>query len=273
MALVPFPSNAPSHRDPDDEDVRDTDDELDGAGGKMSFLEHLDELRKRLIASVYALVVGCVVSFIFVGRTQEFIMKPLWQLMPEGTKFMYTAPMEGFMLMMKIGALGGLFVALPFMILQLWLFVAPGLYANEKRFAIPFVLLGTFFFVGGAAFSHYVAFPYTWKFFLGFETDYLEFRPQISLVFSLWVKMLLAFGVIFQMPTVVFFMSRMGLVTAGFLVKHTKYAVLIIFILGAVLSPGTDVVSQALMAGPMLVLYGVSIGIAWLFGKPKAIAE
>jgi sec-independent protein translocase protein TatC len=131
------------------------------------------------------------------------------------------------------------------------------------------VLLGTVFFLFGAAFSHYIAFPYSWKFFLSFETNYLRFLPNISYAFSLWVKMLLAFGVIFQMPTIVFFLARMGMVTAGFLVKHTKYAVLIIFILGAVLSPGTDVVSQALMAGPMLVLYGLSIGIAWLFAKKK----
>ena len=167
MALVPFPSASPAPRDPDDEEPQDDD----GAGGKMSFLEHLDELRKRLIASVYALIIGCVIGFAFVGRIQQFIMLPLYQLMPTGTKFMYTAPTEGFMLMMKIGALAGLFVALPFVILQLWLFIAPGLYSNEKRFAVPFVLLGTVFFVSGAAFSHYIAFPYTWKFFLGFETD------------------------------------------------------------------------------------------------------
>ena len=264
MALVPFPSATPAPLDPDDEEQQD-----DEAGGKMSFLEHLDELRKRLIASVYALVGGCLVSFYFVADSQRFILEPLQQLMPNGTRLVFTAPTEGFMTMMKIGALGGLFVALPFIILQLWLFIAPGLYANEKRFAVPFVLLGTFFFVAGAAFSHYVAFPYTWKFFLGFETTYLEFRPKISDVFSLWVKMLLAFGVIFQMPTIVFFLARMGMVTAGFLIKHTKYAVLIIFVLGAVLSPGTDVVSQALMAGPMLVLYALSIVIAWLFAKRK----
>ncbi len=267
MALVPFPSASPAPRDPDDEELQDDD----GAGGKMSFLEHLDELRKRLIASVYALVIGCVIGFVFVDRIQKFIMLPLWQLMPSGTKLMYTAPTEGFMLMMKIGALAGLFVALPFIILQLWLFIAPGLYSNEKRFAVPFVLLGTIFFVSGAAFSHYIAFPYTWKFFLGFETQYLEFRPKISDVFSLWVKMLLAFGVIFQMPTIVFFLARMGMVTAGFLIKHTKYAVLIIFILGAVLSPGTDVVSQLMMAGPMLVLYALSIVIAWIFAKRKPV--
>jgi sec-independent protein translocase protein TatC len=269
MALVPFPSSAPSQHDPDDDDVRDSDEaELDGAGGKMSFLEHLDELRQRLIVSAYALIAGCLVSFFFVTELQDFIMLPIARLMGDG-KLQILAPAGGFMLMMKIGALGGLFLALPVIVLQLWLFIAPGLYANEKRFAIPFVLLGTVFFLLGAAFSHYIAFPYSWKFFKSFERGYLEFRPDVAYAFSLWVKMLLAFGVIFQMPTIVFFLARMGLVTAGFLIKHTKYAVLIIFILGAVLSPGTDVVSQALMAGPMLVLYALSIGIAWAFAKRK----
>jgi sec-independent protein translocase protein TatC len=134
---------------------------------------------------------------------------------------------------------------------------------------IPFVTLGTFFFVTGAAFSHYIAFPYTWKFFGGFETDYMEFRPNASQALSMWMIMLLAFGVIFQMPTIVFFLARMGVVTAGFLIKQFKYAILIIFILGAVLSPGTDVVSQLMMAGPMTVLYIFSIGIAWAFAKRK----
>jgi sec-independent protein translocase protein TatC len=273
MALVPFPSSAPAPREPDDDELRDAEDELDGAGGKMSFLEHLDELRKRLIVSVWALVVGCLISFIFVGKLQEFIMLPLWELMPDQERFIYSAPTEGFMIMMKIGALGGLFLALPVIVFQLWLFIAPGLYSNEKRFAIPFVIFGTLFFLFGAAFSHYIAFPFSWKFFLSFETNYLRFLPNISYAFSLWVKMLLAFGAIFQMPTIVFFLARMGMVTAGFLIKHTKYAVLIIFILGAVLSPGTDVVSQALMAGPMLVLYGFSIGIAWLCAKKPADSD
>ncbi len=269
MALVPFPSNAPAPREPDDDSLLDTDDrDLDGAGGKMSFLEHLDELRKRLIVSVWALVIGCGIAFFFVGELQDFIMLPIARLMGDG-KMQILAPTGGFMLMMKVGALGGLFVALPVIVLQLWLFIAPGLYANEKRFAIPFVLMGTVFFVAGAAFSHYIAFPYSWSFFKSFERSYLEFKPDVAYAFSLWVKMLLAFGVIFQMPTIVFFLARMGMVTAGFLIKHFKYAVLIIFVLGAVLSPGTDVVSQAMMAGPMLVLYALSIGIAWLFAKKK----
>ncbi len=272
MALVPCPPNKPPPHEPKDDDLRDRDDELDGAGGKMSFLEHLDELRRRLIISVYALVAGCVISFIFVGRLQDFIMLPIARLVGDGQTtqvLQILTPMGGLMLMMKIGALGGLFIAMPVIVLQLWLFIAPGLYANEKRFAIPFVLMGTGFFLLGAAFAHYIAFPYSWIFFKSFETSYMSFKPDVGYTFSLWVKMVLAFGAIFQMPTIVFFLARMGLVTARFLIKHFKYAVLIIFVLAAVLSPGTDVISQAMMAGPMLVLYGLSIIIAWLFQKKR----
>jgi sec-independent protein translocase protein TatC len=182
---------------------------------------------------------------------------------------MYTQGFEPFMLTMKVGALAGLFVSLPFIIWQLWLFIAPGLYTHEKKMAVPFVVFCTTFFVMGAAFSHYLAFPWTWKFFLGWTTEYMEFRPSIGEAFGLYVKMMLGFGLIFQMPTVVFFLARMGVVSAGFLLRHTKYAVLIIFILAAVISPGTDVVSQCLMAGPMLGLYGLSILVAWIFAKKR----
>jgi sec-independent protein translocase protein TatC len=264
MALVPFPR--PSSED-DESKVQLTDaDPLDDEGSRMSFLEHLDELRTRLIHSVYALIVGCAIAFFFADRIQAFIFVPLYDALG-GTKFMYTAGFEPFMLTMKIGALAGLLIASPFIIWQLWLFIAPGLYANEKKFAIPFVLFSTIFFLLGSAFSHYLAFPWTWKFFLGWTTEYMEFRPDIAQAFSLYVKMLLGFALIFQMPTVVFFLARMGVVSAGFLARNTKYAVLVIFIIAAVVSPGTDVVSQCLMAGPMLGLYGISILIAWVFAK------
>lgn len=266
MTLVPFPSTPPAPG-AGPARPRDQDDFEDGA--KMSFLEHLDELRTRLLRSVVAIALGCVVSFIFLDRVFDFITLPMRELLPEGSNLITTEPAEYFMMYLKVGLLGGLFVASPYVMLQLWLFIAPGLYAHEKRFAIPFVLMSTFFFATGATFSHYVAFPWTWNFFIDFTAEYV--RPMLKLgpAFSLYVKMLLGFAVIFQMPTLVFFLARMGLVSAGMLTRYFKYAVLIIFILGAILSPGGDVVSQAMMAGPMLVLYGLSIGIAWAFGKRR----
>jgi sec-independent protein translocase protein TatC len=273
MALVPFPNATPRRQDDDETGIeltdRDTFDEEDD-GARMSFLEHLDELRKRLIYSVYSLLAGCVIAFIFVGRIQAFIFVPLRQALGDNDLgFIFTKGFEPFMLMMKIGALAGLMISSPLIIYQLWLFIAPGLYAHEKRFAVPFVFLCTVFFLAGAAFSHYVAFPWTWAFFKSWENEYMTFLPNIGDAFSIYVKMLLAFGLIFQMPTLVFFLARMQLVTAGFLAKNTKYAVLIIFIIAAVISPGTDVVSQALMAGPMMGLYAISILIAWVVAPRK----
>jgi sec-independent protein translocase protein TatC len=261
MALVPFPGTSPPGA---------ADDQEEEDGGKMSFLEHLDELRQRLIKSVVAVGVGFVVALAFIERIFAFIMKPLQEVLPDGGKLIYTEPAEAFLLYMKIAALVGLILAAPILLYQLWMFIAPGLYANEKRFAIPFVVFSTLFFVAGALFSHFLLFPWAWRFFAGFSTDYMEFTPKIAPVFSLYVRMLLAMGFVFEMPTLVFFLARVGLLTPRFLIRNTKYAVLVIFIIAAILTPGPDVVSQALMAGPMLVLYGLSIGIAWLFQKRRA---
>jgi sec-independent protein translocase protein TatC len=269
MALVPFPGAAAP--DDDDPHIHLTDpDVFEDAGAKMSFLDHLDELRKRLINCVIALVVGCAIAFIFINPIFEFVMVPLHQMLPPGGTLIFTQGGEAFMLYMKVGALAGLIIAVPMILIQVWLFIAPGLYSHEKKFAIPFVLFSTVFFLIGALFSHYIAFPWTWKFFISFQTEYMTFMPKISEAFGLYVTMLLGFGLIFQMPTLVLFLARMGVITAGFLVRHTKYAVLAIFVIAAVISPGTDVVSQALMAGPMLGLYGISILVAWIFQKRKA---
>ncbi len=272
MALVRFPGTSPAanpDRDPDDTSaIEITDaDELD-AGGKMSFLEHLDELRKRLIACVIGLSIGCVVSFILLDRyIFPFIMLPMQQMLPDGGKLISTEPTEFFMLWLKVGFLGGLLVAIPFILYQLWLFVAPGLYSHEKRFAIPFVFFASIFFFAGAVFSHYVAFRVTWGFFIRFNPEFVQFLPRIGAAFGLYVKMLLACGIVFQMPVVVFALARMGVVTGKFLLRNFRYATLIIVILGAVLSPGGDIASQMILAGPMMVLYIISIGIAWAFGK------
>ena len=260
-----------SAREDNDSVIELTDpDEIELEGGRMSFLEHLDELRKRLIASIIGIAVGCVLAFIFLDKyIFPFIMLPMQQMLPEGGKLITTEASEFFMLWLKVGFFAGLLIAMPFILYQVWLFVAPGLYSHEKRFAIPFVLFASIFFFGGALFSHYVAFPVTWGFFITFNPSFVQFMPKIGPAFGLYVKMMLACGAVFQMPVLVFALARMGVVSARFMLRNFKYATLIIAIAGAVLSPGGDIASQMILAGPMLVLYVISIGVAWAFQKRK----
>ena len=270
MALIPFPNNAPA---PVPEDDFDQDGLLDAdGGGKMSFLDHLDELRRRIIYAALALFVGFVVAFFFIGDIFDFIMRPLQQMLPPGGTLVYTDPTEAFLLNIKIALIAGLILASPAVFLQVWLFVAPGLYSHEKKWAIPFVVMSSVFFVAGAAFSHYVVFPLTWRFFVSFTNDILTFMPRIEPAFSLYLRLLLAFGLVFQMPTLVLFLARMGVVTARFLIRNFKFALLIMVILSAVITPDGGGVSLVAMTGPMILLYGLSILLAWLFGKKKTIA-
>jgi sec-independent protein translocase protein TatC len=260
MALVPFPSATPGEdEEPDPQDVT----------GKMSFLEHLDELRTRLIYMIYGLIVGCVIAYAFISRIFDFLMRPLQQMLGPGGYLQYTDGPEPFMLWMKIGFLAGIFISSPWLLYQVWKFIAPGLYTHEKKLAIPFVVLTTGGFIAGGLFSHYVAFPWTWTFFNSFSTDYMKFVPKVDEAFSLYTKMLLGFGIMFQLPTVVFFLARMGVVTSGFLLKYFKYAVLVITIVAAIVSPGTDAMSTIVFAVPMLALYIISIAIAYVFQKRK----
>jgi sec-independent protein translocase protein TatC len=276
MALVPFPSQVPEPTpdddvDPDRGELPEPDDFE--SGGKMSFLEHLDELRKRIIRAVIAVFVGFLIACFFIQQLFDFIMKPLQLLLPPGGSLIFTDPTEAFVLYIKIAAIAGLLIASPAVMTQVWMFIAPGLYTHEKKMAIPFVLMSSVFFIAGAAFSHYIVFPMTWRFFVSFTTDYLTFMPRIEPAFSLYMKMLLAFGLVFQMPTVVLFLARMGVVTAGFLWRNIKYAVLIIFIVAAVVTPSADMITQTAMAGPMILLYLLSIFLAWAFGKKKSATE
>jgi sec-independent protein translocase protein TatC len=263
VALVPFPSktSAPSPPDPD----FDQDD--DSAGGRMSFLDHLDELRRRIIYTVASVFVGFVIAFAFINQIFDFIMRPLQEMLPPGQTLIYTDPTEAFVLYIKIALIAGLILASPAVMTQVWLFVAPGLYANEKRWAIPFILMSSFFFVVGAAFSHYVVFPLTWRFFVSFTTDILTFAPRIEPAFSIYLRLLLAFGLVFQMPTLVLFLARMGLISARFLIRNFKFAVLLMVIASAVITPDGGGVSLVAMTGPMILLYGLSIALAWMFGK------
>jgi sec-independent protein translocase protein TatC len=274
MALVPFPKQGPKPVPDDDFDPdRDPDDADDDSGGKMSFLEHLDELRRRIIWAVVSLTGGFLICCVFIQQLFDFIMRPLQQMLPPGGTLIFTEPTEAFVLYIKIALIGGLLLASPLVFLQLWLFVAPGLYSHEKKWAIPFVIMSTFFFVLGAAFSHYVVFPLTWKFFVGFTNDIVTFMPRIEPAFSMYLRLTLIFGIVFQLPTLVLFLARMGVLTARFMVKNFKYAILGIIIISAVVTPDGGGVSLVAMAGPMMLLYIFSIGLAWAFGKKKRIAD
>jgi sec-independent protein translocase protein TatC len=267
MALLPFP------RSSDEPSSGDSgfwgDSEHEGGGAKMTFLEHLDELRKRLVVSLAAIGVGCLIAFAFVDKIYSFVMDPLNRLLPKGSRFIFTEPTEAFVLYVKMALLAGVILAVPIILWQAWLFVAPGLYAKEKKLALPFIVLATVGFVGGAAFTHYLLFPWMWVFFASFATDKLSFLPRIEPVFSLYVKMILGMGLVFQMPAIVYSLARIGLVTARFLIKSFKYAILVIFILAAVITPSGDMLTQTLFALPMIGLYLISIAIAWIFGKPR----
>src|SRR5262245_9996870 len=267
MALVPFPGTQTSAY----KQLPDDDDDLDSlAGGKMSFLEHLDELRKRIVNSCIAVGVGVVLTFAFIQTIFDFLLAPTRGALPPGVKLIYTQPGEAFSLYVTVALIAGAVVAAPFIMLQVWLFIAPGLYSNEKRMAIPFVLFTTIGFLVGAAFNHYIAFPFMMRFFASFNTPDLAFMPKLEDVFGLYAKMLIGMGLVFQMPTIVFFLAKLRLITAGFLARHFKYAFLIIFVLAAVITPTGDMMTQAIFAAPMVGLYLLSIVVAWVVG-PKRI--
>jgi|SoiMethySBSTD1v2_1073268.scaffolds.fasta_scaffold00505_17 sec-independent protein translocase protein TatC len=274
MALVPFPNKA---RTPAPDEERDPDwddhDSEDPSGGKMSFLDHLDELRRRIIYSLVSILVGCGIAFFWVDKIFWFIFRPMQAVLPPGQTLIYTEPGEQFFLMFKIALMAGLIIASPLVFSQVWLFIAPGLYAKEKKLAIPFILMGTSLFVGGAAFSHYKVFPAIWKFFATSSIDFVTFMPRIEPAFSWYLRLMLGVGITFQVPTVVLFLARMGLITPRFMIRNFKYAVMIIALAAAVVSPDPGGVGMLMMGGPVVVLYILSIGLAWLFGKKRQTDE
>ena len=268
----PAPAGPSGPGGPPIDDGEEEDDDEDGSGGKMSFLDHLDELRTRLVRSFLALAGGFVACFAFITPIFDFIMEPLAAVLEDGVRMIYTSAPEYFFLELKMAALAGLILATPVVMSQVWLFIAPGLYAHEKKFAIPFVVFASFFFISGTLFGHYILFQVAWGFFAGFgaENEYVEFTPRLQDAFSLYVRLVLACGVIFQLPTLVFFLARMGVASPQFLIRNFKYAFLLCFVFAAILTPTPDPVTMTVMAGPMIALYVLSIGIAWVFRKRGA---
>jgi sec-independent protein translocase protein TatC len=213
-----------------------------------------------------------IIGFFFIQKIFDFLLAPAKAALPPGATLIYTQPGEAFNLYITVSLIAGATIAAPFIMYQVWMFIAPGLYSNEKRMAIPFVLFSTLGFLAGAAFNHYVAFPFIMMFFASFNSIDLKFMPKLDDVFGLYTKMLLGIGIVFQMPTVVFFLAKMRILTARFLIKNFKYALLLIFVVAAVITPTGDPMTQAIFAAPMLVLYAISIIVAWLVG-PKRIKD
>jgi len=235
---------------------------------EMTFLEHLEDLRKRLFYSFIALFIGIIPGWIFAKDIYNILARPVTKYLPEGTKLAFTGLTGPFMVYMKVSFLASLFVMSPFVFLQIWYFVAPGLYRKEKKYVVPFVLMTSFFFALGAAFGYFIVFPWACRFFLTLGRD---FQPVIKVdeYFGFALKVLLGIAVVFELPTLVFFLAKMGLITARWMIHNFKYAVLAVFIIAAVITPTPDVITQSVVAVPMLALYGLSIVIALVVGRGR----
>jgi sec-independent protein translocase protein TatC len=249
-------------RKPKNED----DEPLDGA---MGFLDHLDELRRRLIRSCIAIAVAMAISAIFVDRIANFVLDQIIRTLPAGSALIYTNPSEGFSFWFNITLIAGLVLSAPYVMYQVWGFIAPGLYASEKKVVVPFVLLTAVGTVTGALFGNYVLFPGMMRFFAAFSSKHLIMMPSINDTFDHYVTMMIGMVVVFQMPTLAYFLARLRLITARFLWRHIGHAILVIFIVAALLTTSGDAWNQTAFAVPMIGLYLISIVIAWIVGPKR----
>ena len=233
---------------------------------EMPFLAHLDEMRRRIIRSVVAAFLGMLACYAFAEKFFDWLMLPLYRALPEASKLIYTAPHEAFFTYIKVAFVAGIILTSPYIFYQMWLFVVPGLYSHERKYIMPIAFCSALFFVCGAFFGYGVVFPYGYKFFMSFSDVYIQ--PMITMRegLSFAIRLLLAFGVVFELPLVIFFLARLGIVTSKGLRKQRKYAILIAFVLSAMLTP-PDLVTQTFMSGPLIVLYELGIWVAKFFGK------
>lgn len=243
--------------------AHDVDEELDS----MSLMGHLEELRNRILRSCVAFVIAFFACWTFARPIYDFLAQPIYPYL-EGKKLIFLGIVDPFMLYVKVAALAAVFVASPIILYQLWAFVAPGLYRQEKRMVGPFVISGSLLFLAGGAFGYYVAFPFAAAFLLGMGE---QFEAQITVTkhLSFLMTIILGLGLMFEMPTLIFLLAKMGLVTPRFLMKHFRWAVLLIFIAAAIITPTPDVVNLCIFALPTILLYLVGVGVAWLFGAGR----
>jgi len=232
----------------------------------MSFLEHLEELRKRIIYSLIAVTVGFFACWNYHEFIFRYVQRPVMEALQRNgmaEKLVYLNPTEPFNLYLKVAFLAGLFVTSPFVLYQVWLFISPGLYRNEKRYVLPFMFSTVFLFLGGGLFAYKMVYPAA----LNFLIDYgKQFQPMITIgeYTDLFLTIMLGMGLIFEMPILVFFLSMMGIVSPRWMWHNVRYSILVIFIVAAILTPTTDILNMCLFAAPMVGLYIVSIGVAWI---------
>lgn len=238
---------------------------------RMAFTEHLAELRKRLIVSVIAIAIGFGAAYNYSVELYNYLARPLLQALPPGQDYLiFTGVVEPFFIYMKVGFVAGMILASPVIFYEIWGFVAPALYKNEKLWFISIVVSSSVLFLSGAVFAYYVVFPFGFKYLISYSSEGIKPMLSMSAYFSMVIRLLLAFGVVFQLPLVILVLARFGIVTAKQLISWWRYALVIILIIAAVLTPTPDVFNQLLMAGPLMILYVVGIVVAMLFGKKKA---
>jgi sec-independent protein translocase protein TatC len=240
---------------------------------RMPLTAHLEELRTRIVRALGAIAAGGLVAWLAIERLVTFLLEPLKALRPGEPLIIGTGVTEAFFTKLKVAVIAGIFLASPIIFFQAWRFVAPGLYEREKRVALPFSIAASAFFIAGAAFCYWLVFPVAFKFFLDeFASIDIAAQIRVSEYLSFSSRMLLAFGVTFELPVVTFFLARLGVLTHRTLIAWWRYAIVVIFIVAAVLTPGPDVASQMLMAAPLLVLYVLSIGVAYVVAR-SAVAD
>ena len=241
----------------------------------MSFLEHLEELRKRIIYSVIAVGVGFGVCWNYAEKIYGYMQAPIMKALAHNhmdQKLVYLNPTEPFNMYLKIGLLAGLFLASPFVLYQLWAFIAPGLYRHEKRYVMPFMVLSVGLFLAGGIFGYYIVYPAALDFLVSYGK---QFTPMITIgeYTDLFLTIIIGLGVVFEMPILVFFLALMGIVSPKWMWNNLRYSILVIFIIAAILTPTTDIMNMCVFAAPMIGLYLLSIGVAWLVHPKRRKAK
>lgn len=244
---------------------------LQQSAHSMPLLDHLEELRRRIIFSVVAIFVGLLACWSYADRIFGFMQQPIIQALRHhglGGRLVYLNPTEPFNLYLEVGLVAGVFVASPFVFYQLWLFIAPGLDRAEKRYVLPFLASTVGLFVAGGFFGYRVVYPASLEFLIGYGQS---FQPMITIgeYTKLFLTIIVGLGVIFEMPILVFFLALLRVITADWMWRNLRYSILTIFVVAAIVTPTSDIMNMSLFAAPMVALYAISIGVAWLVGRSR----